>query len=461
MGLKRKPQTSLFDLIEDQPGKEAPGKSQSKPPPPPPQPQPIQIRSTPARSRTPSPQPKHPASPQLTLPPQPEPTDSKRKRSSKGKEPMDKGKSHTPQEEGEAPRTQKQLEIGPQGQGKEIDAQSAPKAWLPALMLHGEPLTEDASLRNFRGGEGAYVADALERPLLLPTDMKELKSMRRQEVFLSMKRSLETERNKRLDAALTLKNSEDDLAKAREDLKEMTRQRDSAEAGLSGAQTQAEAQTKRLLEAEDQLGIAKKQIIDLKKRLTEADQAKNVAEWARDEALRAKTEAETSKDKVEEEAYDSGVADTQAILKAQIPGVCRLYCSQVWNEALKQVGVEASFDLWKAKKIYYPLAIRETNPETVRAPKETEVARIVSTIGEPAKGSKLPKVTDASGSFNPEAPEDPPLLVQPLQSISPADVTRGPEANPAQLPMEGDASQGPETNLVQLSKEGTKTKSKK
>jgi len=49
---------------------------------------------------------------------------------------------------------------------------------------------ENASLRDFRGGEGAYVADALERMLLLPTDMEELKNTRRQEVFLSMKRYL-------------------------------------------------------------------------------------------------------------------------------------------------------------------------------------------------------------------------------------------------------------------------------
>ena len=107
MGLKRKPQSSLLDLIEGQPGKEALGKSQSKPPPHPPQPQPVQTRSSPARSWTPSPQPKHPASPQSTLPPQPEPTDSKKKRSSKGKEPMDEGKSHMPQVEGEVPRAQK------------------------------------------------------------------------------------------------------------------------------------------------------------------------------------------------------------------------------------------------------------------------------------------------------------------------------------------------------------------
>ena len=92
---------------------------------------------------------------------------------------MDEGKSHTPYEEGEASRAQKQLKIGPQGQGKEIDTQSAPEAWLPAPMLHGEPLMKNASLRDFRGDEGVYVADALERTLLLFIDMKELKNTRR------------------------------------------------------------------------------------------------------------------------------------------------------------------------------------------------------------------------------------------------------------------------------------------
>ena len=80
---------------------------------------------------------------------------------------MDEGKSSTPQEEGKALRAQKQLKIGPQDQGKEVDAQSAPEAWLPTPMLHGEPLMENASLRDFRGDEGAYVADMLERTLPL------------------------------------------------------------------------------------------------------------------------------------------------------------------------------------------------------------------------------------------------------------------------------------------------------
>ena len=50
-----------------------------------------------------------------------------------------------------------------------------------------------------------------------------------------------------------LKNSEADLLKAKEDLKEMTRARDSAESGLASAQKQVEDQMRYLLEAEDQL----------------------------------------------------------------------------------------------------------------------------------------------------------------------------------------------------------------
>ena len=46
-------------------------------------------------------------------------------------------------------------------------------------MLHGEPLMDNASFKDFRGGESAYVADALERSPLLPTDTTELGGLRR------------------------------------------------------------------------------------------------------------------------------------------------------------------------------------------------------------------------------------------------------------------------------------------
>ena len=44
--------------------------------------------------------------------------------------------------------------------------------------LHGEPLLETASMRDLGDGEGGYVADALGRTMLLPTDVIELKNMR-------------------------------------------------------------------------------------------------------------------------------------------------------------------------------------------------------------------------------------------------------------------------------------------
>ena len=128
----------------------------------------------------------------------------------------------------------------------------------------------------------------------------------------------------------------------------------------------------------------------MKKKLVEAEGAKNVAIWARDEAVRAKeeaefarTEAECSKKKAEEEAYDAGVAETEAALKAQVPGVCRLCCSQVWNEALKQAGVDASSNLWKAECVFYPPAIREDTTPSSEVRDASEGVEVASTSAAP------------------------------------------------------------------------------
>ena len=180
IGFKRKPSASLHDLLEGQPGKDVPGKSQLKLPPfPPSKPEHPQTRSSSALP------------PPAKLPPTVQPVDPKRKRSAKGKEPMDGGRSHASHEEDEGRQVSKQLRVAPQGQEKEVDVQLEPQAWLPALMLHGEPLMDNASLRDFNKGEGTYVADALERSLLLPIDIEDLKNLRRQELFLNIKRYLD------------------------------------------------------------------------------------------------------------------------------------------------------------------------------------------------------------------------------------------------------------------------------
>ena len=105
MGFKRMPPTSLLDLIEGQPGKDALGKSQPKLPPPPSKSQPAQTRSSSALSQ-----------------PSKLPTDPKRKRSSKRKEPMDGRKTRSSQEEDEAQQASKQLKIVHWGQEKEVTA---------------------------------------------------------------------------------------------------------------------------------------------------------------------------------------------------------------------------------------------------------------------------------------------------------------------------------------------------
>ena len=277
-------------------------------------------------------------------------------------------------------------------------------------------------------------------------------------------RTLDLEREKRLDPTRTLKNSEADLLKVREDLKEVTRAKDSAESGLTSAQKQAEDQTRHLLEAEEQLQIANEHIVNLKQKLAEAKGAKKVAEWAKDEALRAKeeamfarTEVECSKEKAEEEPYDLGVAKTQATLKAQVSGICRLYCSQVWNEALKQARVEASSNLWKAKHVYYPPAIREDAPppnsEVRDALEEVEAAGpeaalAITSSKEPAKKSDPSEAAEMNEGHNPDAPQEtigstgdapvslamgPVLLIEPLQSIPLGEGFKDLETSPAQL----------------------------
>ena len=57
-------------------------------------------------------------------------------------------------------------------------------------MHGGEPPRDDASLRDFNGGIGCHVASIVEKALLLPRDMAELKNVRKNELFLNNKRYL-------------------------------------------------------------------------------------------------------------------------------------------------------------------------------------------------------------------------------------------------------------------------------
>ena len=105
---------------------------------------------------------------------------------------VETGRTRSSSEE-EVPRPLKQLKISQapsRGPERGEVQQPEPQAWLPAPMLGDEPLTDDASIRDYNGGVGCQVASALEETLLLPRDMIELRGLRRNEVFLQAKRSL-------------------------------------------------------------------------------------------------------------------------------------------------------------------------------------------------------------------------------------------------------------------------------
>ena len=179
-----------------------------------------------------------------------------------------------------------------------------------------------------------------------------------------------------------------------------------------------------------------------------------------------------ARDKAEEEGYEAGVAETQASLKAQIPRVCRLYCSQVWDEALKRVGVEASSDLWKAESVFYPSAIRETafaSSETMSVQQEVEAtqleaAQIIVTPSESTEGGEFHAAKEAPRGLNLEMPQEvtpstvsaqiscaqkPTIFVQPLQVIPLTDVPQGTEAGLAKPSQKGDVSKA--QRLIPLS----------
>ena len=105
---------------------------------------------------------------------------------------METGRTRSSSEE-EAHRPTKQLKISnAPSRGPKMGEvqQPEPQAWLPAPMLGVEPLTDDASIRDYNGGIGCHLASVLEETLLLPKDMVELRGLRRNEVFLQAKRCL-------------------------------------------------------------------------------------------------------------------------------------------------------------------------------------------------------------------------------------------------------------------------------
>ncbi|XP_050278148.1 uncharacterized protein LOC126719660 [Quercus robur] len=409
MGIQRKPQRSLLELMEGQPGKSAPVKSTQS-----------QVPSLPARS--PPPAPRQPSR-QPPQPARPDAAELKRRREQKGKEVADIGKSR-PTREDDTQRAAKQQKTRHQvtrGQERSDSQLSEPQAWLPAPMHSGEPLRDDASMRDFNSGIGCHVASAIEEALLLPKDMAEIKNMRKNELILDNKRylsmiiqntfklnemlnicsnQLDDERKRRTMAIQTLSKFEQDLADVKKKLHAEEQARKSAESALEGYQKQAEDQGNHLREANAELKKAQEQVLVLKKHSKETQKVRERAEKSREEAEKAKIEAERAMNEAEQRSYEVGIAESEEALKAEVPAMCRIYYVKTWDEALNRAGVEASSKLRKPENVFYPEAIRpsaflphqaETPPSVVN-PNEEVLPCSFPLSGQPesAKGGIAP-----------------------------------------------------------------------
>ena len=133
--------SSLQELLESQPGRGEAGKSaQPKLPPPPPK-SPLRAPQPPPPSRTEQP-------------------DPKRRREQKGKEVIEIERTRpSSEEEAHRPAKQQKISHAPSRGPERGEVQlPEPQAWLPTSMLGGEPLTDDALIRDYNGGIGCHVA---------------------------------------------------------------------------------------------------------------------------------------------------------------------------------------------------------------------------------------------------------------------------------------------------------------
>ena len=154
-------------------------------------------------------------------------------------------------------------------------------------------------------------------------------------------RQMKEEEGRRNAAMEAFTMAERSIQELKKKLLEEERERKSAAAVLDNAEKQAEGKRILFRNVEDQLAAFRTQMNALKKKLKEVEKVRELAKKARDQA--------------EQDGYDLGVAETEEALRAEVSGVCKTYCSHVWNEALNQVGVKASSILRRAASVYYPL----------------------------------------------------------------------------------------------------------
>ena len=146
------------------------------------------------------------------------------------------------------------------------------------------------------------------------------------------------------------------------------------------------------------------------------------------------------------------MAETKENFRAEVTGVYRGYCLQVWNEALNQTEVDASSTLRRAENVFYPLQVAGPSSFQAKAiPKTPEPSLVAFASALPFSTIPPKKVDQASAIKKEKKPTK--ETIPELAKLPPM---------PKDSSKEKGASQSQELVLVTLpfvAKEDTKGKS--
>ena len=144
----------------------------------------------------------------------------------------------------------------------------------------------------------------------------------------SLYQQLDDKRKRKAAIVQTLAITENSNTNLKKKLTAKEQARKRVDAALEGAERQAESQRKLAREASDQLAASKEQLAALKKQLKEVQRLRDQAKKARVETEEAKAKVERERDEAEQYDYDVGIAEIEDALRAEVPAVCRAYCTQ-------------------------------------------------------------------------------------------------------------------------------------
>uniref|UniRef100_A0A2N9H1Q6 Uncharacterized protein n=1 Tax=Fagus sylvatica TaxID=28930 RepID=A0A2N9H1Q6_FAGSY len=210
------------------------------------------------------------------------------------------------------------------------------RLWAPRMEYRGaDPVAETDCILPVNDARSATVASALSQAVRLPLDMEEWRKATDDELISNLRRvqaSLELEDR--------FRTNKDHLAHANV----LATKYHDAKKMATEAKSLAEAADSKRVEAEESLSEA----LDS---LTKAE-----------DKVRA---LELELERVKKEAYESGSKDAQDEMERQLPGLCNLYYTDAWDDALAVLNSGQTTLPSKPIKLPFPGAVPPPPPETV------------------------------------------------------------------------------------------------